>query len=272
MEFFGSYSGSDFLVFYCIMLVTCIFAGIWIPANLRAEGRRGELSDVEEIAVLAGGAKRHVHAIVSSLFAKDALIESDKKKLRVARTEAGEGDAERTILTKVGDFSLAELRLTLRTRRTRIEAELERRGLLMSPSEINQLRWLSITPYAALFAIGLYRQQAGDALGEPTNNLIGLLCLTGLLALMRLLISNPRTMAGNAAIKDLEERSSRLKRAPQANEAGYAVAIFGTGVLVGTPWEPLHAIQRSGGDAGTGGGDDGGCGSGCGGGCGGCGG
>ena len=64
-----------------------------------------------------------------------------------------------------------------------------------------------------------------------------------------------------------------MKRAPQASEAGYAVAIFGTGVLVGTPWEPLHAIQRSGGDTGTGGGGDGGgCGSGCGGGCGGCGG
>ena len=273
MEFFTSYTGSDFLAFYCVMLATSVLAGIWIPAFLREEGRRGELSDLEEIAVLAGGAKRHVHAVTSSLFAKNALAEASKHKLRVARTEVGESESERTVLTKVGDFTLGELRLTLRSRRMAIEAALEKRGLLMSSSDLNALRWISAIPYAVLFAIGLYRQQAGEELGEPTGFLIGLLALTVGFALWRLLAFNPRTQAGNAALKKLEDRSSRLKRAPQANEAGYAVAIFGTGVLVGTPWEPLHAIQRSGGDASTGGdGSDGGCGSGCGGGCGGCGG
>lgn len=273
MELFASYSGLEFLIFYAVMLVTAIAAGIWMPAFLRPEGRRGEVSDVEEIAVLAGGPKRHVWAVVSSLVAKDALEAGAKHKLRVAKPDVGEGDAQRTILTKTGDFTPAELRLTLRSRRTQIERDLEKRGLLLNAGEISRLRWLSITPYAAVFAIGLYRQQAGEALGEPTNNLIGMLCLTGLFALWRLLVVNPRTQAGNAAIKELEERSSRLRRAPQAQEAGYAVAIFGTGVLVGTPWEPLHALQRIGGDTGGGGSDsDGGCGSGCGGGCGGCGG
>lgn len=40
MEVFSSYTGADFLVFYAVMLLTCIFAGIWIPANLREAGRR----------------------------------------------------------------------------------------------------------------------------------------------------------------------------------------------------------------------------------------
>jgi hypothetical protein len=49
-----------------------------------------------------------------------------------------------------------------------------------------------------------------------------------------------------------------------------AVALFGTGVLVGTPWEPVHALKQKDGDGGgADGSSDGG--SGCGG-CGGCGG
>jgi uncharacterized membrane protein YgcG len=58
-----------------------------------------------------------------------------------------------------------------------------------------------------------------------------------------------------------------------ADEAAMAVALFGTAVLVGTPWQPVHAMrqQQGSGDAGGSGGSDSGGGDG-GGGCGGCGG
>ena len=278
MDIFGSYSGADFLLFYGGMLLTSIVAGIWIAAVMRPPGRSGKPEGHEELALLADGAARHAAAVLSSLFAKDALDQSDKNKLRVTRTESFDTDAERAVLRKVGDFTLAEVRKTLKPETERVEQRLIRRGLLMDSGERWRLRVISILPYAALLLIGLYRQQAGAALGEPTGILVVLLFVTVICAIVRLAAFNPRTMAGNAALKELEEKSSRLKRAPQQSEAGFAVALFGTAVLVGTPWEPLHAVQRAGsgdgsstsdsGDSGDSGGDSG-CG---GGGCGGCGG
>lgn len=277
MGIFTDFSGGDFLFFYAVMLATAVLAGVFIPAFLREAGGGGVPDDMEEIAVLAGGAERHANAVLSSLFAKDALGEGEKRKLRVIRTEVGDGETERSILRKVGDFSVKEARATLKEHAERIEQRLIRRGLMLDGSGRWQLRLLSILPYVAVFVIGLYRQRAGAAEGEPTGLLILLLVATAFLVLMRLLIFNPRTMAGNAALKAIEGRSSRLKRAPQPAEAGFAVALFGTAVLVGTPWEPIHAAQRAGGsgDAGFGGdsdSDSGDGGGGCGGGCGGCGG
>ena len=273
MEFFSSYTGGDFLVFYFVMLATCVAAGLWIPANLRPAGRRGAVEDLEEVAVLTGGADRLSVAIISSLFAKGAIAEGKKKKLIVRRHDAGEGDAERAVLAKVSDFSPAEARTSLKVQAERVEARLMRRGLLMNSSERIRLRFLSALPYALLFLIGLYRQQAGATQGEPTGFLIALLVVTFLFGIFRFFTGTNRTIAGQEVVKSLEEEGSRLKRAPQANEAGFAVALFGTGVLVGTPWEPVHAARQagSGGESGFGGdGSDGGGGGG--GGCGGCGG
>ncbi|EAQ30448.1 hypothetical protein NAP1_06710 [Erythrobacter sp. NAP1] len=273
MELFASYTGGDFLVFYCIMLVTCIFAGLWIPANLRPEGRRGEVEDLEEVAVLTGGADRLSVAVLSSLFAKGALDVDERKRLAVRQTGVAENESERAILAKVGGFRPAEAGRSIKAQAAAVETQLIRRGLMMDEGDRWKLRALSAAPYAALLAIGLYRQQAGAAIGEPTGFLVALIIITLVLGLFRFAMGNPRTMAGNEVVRSLEQNGSRLRRAPQANEAGYAVAIFGTGVLVGTPWEPVHAARQSGtGGDGGGSSDSGDGGGGCGGGCGGCGG
>lgn len=273
MEIFESYTGPGFLAFYAAMLATCVFLGFWIAANLRPTGRKGEVGDMEEVAVLVGGADQHLASVLSDLFVNGALLQTGKKKFTVAKRDLGTGQAGKAVLSKAGDFSFLEARITLKDHAERIEQRLIKRGLMIPREERWKLRTLSALPYLALLLIGLYRQQAGAAVGEPTGLLIGLLGITVALGLLRLIKFNPRTMAGNAMVREIEERGSRLKRAPQANEAGYAVAIFGTGVLVGTPWEPVHAARQagSGGDAGYSGDGDGG-GSGCGGGCGGCGG
>lgn len=276
MAIFASYTGPDFLAFYAVMLVTCVGLGLWLPAYLRPVGRKGSVEDMEEVAVLVGGAQQHSVAVLSDLFAQGALTEIRKGELAVARTgmnvDRPGGDAGRAVLAKVGAFKLSEVHKTLKTHAKRIEARLVRRGLMIAREERWQLRGLSVLPYIALFVIGLYRQQAGDAAGEATGFLIGVLVLTVFLGIMRMVKFNNRTVTGNLLVRELEEQGSRLKRAPQASEAGYAVAIFGTGVLVGTPWEPVHAMRQAGsGDTSTssdGSGDGGGCGGGCGG-CGG---
>lgn len=277
MEIFGSYSGADFLIFYVVMLATCVVAGLWIPANLRAVGKRGHVEDMEEVAVLTGGADRLNVAVLSALFANGSLREGAKGKLNVRRRNDTDSATESAVLAKVGDFTPSQARKSINAEAEKVEARLIQRGLMMDSSERVRLRALSALPYALLFVIGLYRQQAGEAQGEPTGFLIALLIVTFVFGLIRFFTGTKRTVAGQQAVKTLEEESSRLKRAPQANEAGFAVALFGTGVLVGTPWEPVHAARQagSGGDGGYGGdsdsGSDGG-GGGCGGGCGGCGG
>ncbi len=275
MEIFASYSGFDFLVFYFMMLITCVFVGLWIPANLRPEGTRADLTEVQDIALLSGGKERHATALMAQLYAQGGLAEAENKRLRVAQTDLDVSEAERSILRELGALKLSHIKKTLHAEALRVEAGLIKRGLLMDQGQRLQLRVLSTLPYIVLFAIGFYRQQAGAAIGESTGFLIILLCLTALAGLIRAVRLNARTMMGNVAMRDLEEGSSRLKRAPQAAEAGYAVAIFGTGVLVGTPWEPVHATRQaayggaggdtgdhsdSGGDSGCGGGGCGGCG------------
>lgn len=276
MEIFSSYTGPDFLAFYAVMLVTCVFLGLWIPANLREAGKRGKVDDLEEVAVLVGGAEQHAAAVLTDLYASGALAEAGEGKLMVAGSMANAGDAARAVLNKVGDFKLSEVKDTLKTHAERVEARLVRRGLLIAPGERWKLRWLSASPYIALFVIGLYRQQAGSALGEPTGFLVGLMVVTFVLAAWRMAKLNIRTAAGNMLVREIEQQGSSMKRAPRAQEAGYAVAIFGTAVLVGTPWEPVHAMRQAGsgdsGSGGDGGGDSGSDGGGCGGGCGGCGG
>ena len=152
----------------------------------------------------------------------------------------------------------------------RVAARLCRAGLLQRPEEHTRLRLVAILPFVMLFMLGLYRQRAGSALGEPTGFLIVLLVLTVVLAVMRYATCDPRTAAGVAAVRELRHRNGRLNQAPRPDEAAMAVALFGTGVLVGTPWEPVHALRQRESDGGGDGGGDGG--SGCGGGCGGCGG
>ncbi|WP_298467060.1 TIGR04222 domain-containing membrane protein [uncultured Erythrobacter sp.] len=275
MQIFSSYTGFDFVAFYLVMLITSIFASIWMPAVLRRDGRPDEPKGMEETAFLSGGKVRHTTAILTDLFAQGAFEEEKRGKLRVVRKNFEVGEAGRAVLAEIGALRFSHFKSTLHNYARRVEAQLTERGLLLDQGQRFELRVLSILPYIALVVLGLYRVQAGSALGEPTGFLVALLLATAVFALVRFYKFNPRTRAGNEALKVLEERSSRLRRAPAASEVGFAVALFGTGVLVGTPWEPVHAMTQlqSGGNGGSGS-NDGGCGGGgCGGGgCGGCGG
>lgn len=274
MQLFETWTGPDFLAFYSVLLVTCVALGFWITANLRPEGRKASLDDPEEIALLSGGPQRHALAVLADLYAQGAIDKANKAKVCVMRNRAHTSSAGGAVLRKVGDFSLSETMRTLRDHAREIENGLIKRGLMLRRDEALKLRLYSALPFLALFALGLYRQQAGEELGEPTGFLIALLLLTAVLGIVRFTTGNARTQAGNLVLKNWRARSSRLKRAPQGDEVPLAVGLFGTAVLAGTPFAHVHAMKQaaSGGDGGTGTGDGDGDGGGCGGGCGGCGG
>jgi uncharacterized protein (TIGR04222 family) len=278
MELFSSWTGSDFLLFYSVLLGFAGLGAWWMPTLLREPGRRGSLDDLESVAVLTGGPSRLADSALAELYVHGGLIGGEKGKLAVARCEAAVSSAAKTLLAAGEQLSRADAKKALDTHAGMVAARLQRAGLLMRDSEFSRLRWLAITPLAALFLLGLYRQRAGDAVGEPTGFLVALLILTFAIAAVRFVTVDPRTAAGIEAVHDLRARNGRFTRAPMPDEAAMAVALFGTGVLVGTPWEPVHALRQPQGDGGSGcsgGGDSGSSdgGSGCGGGgCGGCGG
>lgn len=272
MQLFSSWTGSDFLLFYSVLLVLAGVAAWWMPSLLREPGRRARLDDLESAALLTGGPSRLTDAALTELYVYDALADGGKGKVLVADRNVPVSPAAKALQAAGGPLSLANAKQALSIHADRVTARLQRAGLLMRDADFTRLRWLCVTPFAAAFLIGLYRQRAGQAEGEPTGFLVALMILTLILAATRFFTIDPRTRAGVEAVTDLRTRHDRYARAPLAGEAAFAVALFGTTVLVGTPWEPVHAMRKSEGDGGGGdGGGDGG--SGCGGGgCGGCGG
>lgn len=271
MQLFSSWTGSDFLLFYTMLLGLSVFAAWWIPAHLRESGRHGAADDLESIALLAGGRQRMTDSLLADLYVRGALVEADKGKLCVAARDLPVSPAGKALLAINAPVTLDEARKAIHIHADRVAARLRRAGLLLRPDEHNRLRLLAVSPFGALLALGLYRQRAGSALDEPTGFLIVLLGLTAVTAVIRFVTCDARTAAGKAMVQQMRARGGRFSRAPRPDEAAMAVALFGTGVLVGTPWEPVHALRQKDGDGGgADGSSDGG--SGCGGGCGGCGG
>ncbi|HSF12877.1 MAG TPA: TIGR04222 domain-containing membrane protein [Erythrobacter sp.] len=274
MQLFSSWTGSDFLLFYTALLGFSAVAAWWIPAQLRAPGRLGESPDAEDVALLAGGHKAHTDSVIADLFARGGISDVNDRKMQVVQASLPASPAGRALLAASQPFTRSEADSILAIHANRIAARLRREGLMLHPEDLGRLRWLSITPFVALFLLGLYRQRAGAAEGEATGFLVILMVLTIGLTVFRFARFDERTTAGVSAIARLKTRHARLARAPLSEEVGMAVALFGTGVLVGTPWEPVHALKlKDGSDGGGGGsGDSDGGGDGGGGGCGGCGG
>ncbi|MWV28269.1 TIGR04222 domain-containing membrane protein [Aurantiacibacter rhizosphaerae] len=269
---FASYSGADFLLFYAALIMAAIAAGIWIPAAMRPDGRPSQPADAEELAYLAGGTPRFVESVVAALFARRAL-QVEKKTIVKTTGAQGETPAEKSLMRHVGDLSWSAAKANLDGHADAIDRDLTRRGLLVDPAERLTLRLMPVLPYVFLLLLGAFRWQAGSAEGEPVGFLTTMMIITGVLAVIRLAKFNPRTRAGDAALASAMATAQRLRRATTSGEAGLAVGLFGTAVLVGTPYAPLHAMRQSAGGASTDSGDSGGDGGGgCGGGCGGCGG
>jgi uncharacterized protein (TIGR04222 family) len=267
MQNVTTWTGGSFIAFYLVLLAFCCAAAWWIPVRLRHSGRRGGAPDAEDLALLAGGRVRHADSVIADLFLRGGLSNDGQGQMVVAQPGLLASPAGRALLAVHEPFNAAKADVVLAIHANRIVARLRREGLMLRSDQLSRLRWLSIAPLGALFFIGLYRQRAGSMLDEPTGWLIALLGLTAVLAVIRFVIADPRTRAGIEVVERQRAQSANLRRMPSAEEAVLAVALFGTGVLVGTPWEPVHALRQGGsGDGGGGdtssdsGSDGGGCG------------
>lgn len=266
---FSSYTGTDFLIFYGALIVAAVVAGVWIAHFIQPEGTIKQVDDSEELAYLAGGNVRLTESTLANLFATDRL-NLDKREFIPVAGQAGASAGENALLGRHSSFKWAEAQRALKSHAQQIDRKLVRAALLVPENERFLLRLLPTTPYIFLLVLGAYRWMMGNAEGEPVGFLTGMMILTLVLALIRFSTVSPRTSGGDIALREARANSERIRNTPQGHEVGVGVALFGTGILAGTPYAPVHAARPQG-DGGSSGNDSDGDGGGCGGGCGGCG-
>jgi uncharacterized protein (TIGR04222 family) len=270
----ADYGAEQFLILYSGLIVLGWLLALVVPLILRPVGEPGVPQDAGQYAALASGKSRYAEAVMAGLLASGRL-ELEGKTFHVRERQAATGGAETRLMSLGDSFGWKSFVRAIddgyrMDRDTLIEA-----GLLTGSGQALKVRLMAVIPMVLILLLGLYRLQAGRALGEPVG-ILAVLMVAGVVVIgWRLLSGIRRTREGERALREARQENVRLKRAPTQPEMALGVAIFGTAVLAGTPYDPLHAMRHGGGgDAGyAGGGDGGDGGSGCGGGgCGGCGG
>jgi uncharacterized protein (TIGR04222 family) len=266
--------GGAFLALYAGLFVAAIGVGKLISISLRPAGREMPMTNEDELAVLAGRAPRLAEAVLARMLARgEATIQRGWVVFRGASSASG---LERELSQLPSPAKWSAIQHRVRDSAARIEQQLVARGLVMERGEKFRLGMLAAIPLLLLLGLGWAKLQVGIARDRPVGFLVVFLIVTAITVLLRVFLTSRRTKAGYAVLKQAQQRSERLKRAPTTGEMGTAVALFGTAVLVGSPFADLHGMRHGQGDGSGGSGDSGGSsdgGSGCGGGgCGGCGG
>lgn len=264
-------AGGPFLILYGVLLVLTVIAGVVIPRWLRPEGRPGHVTDPERLAFLAGGAHRFFDTIVARLLAADALGLIAKRRFLAAPAAIGRSEPEcRLLAAAAGEpASWKQVESALKPFAATAEKDLVEAGLMMEPGVVTQLRFWQASPYLLLIVFGAIKLDIGTGRGRPVGYLTLLLVVTFVLALLRFVVVGRRTRAGQDLLAGARECNDRLRRAAPQDETDMAVALYGTVVLVASPWSDYHALRSASSDSGSAGGCSGG-GDGGGGGCGGC--
>lgn len=255
---------AEFLMLYGALLVGAIVAGFVIGWYLRPEGHDAPVTSDDELALLAGGRDRLGETVLARMMAAGhARIQSTS--IYLTPMLSGASGLDREILALPSPASWSNALGVIGDGAERIERDLVARGLMLERGERRELGLFAALPLLILIGFGVIRRQLGVAREHPVGILTGLLVVTAIVAVIRVFAVDRRTKAGFAVVREARARSTRLRQAPTHAEAGTAVALFGTAVLVGSPMSDLHRLRQS--DGGSEGGDGG---SGCGG--GGCGG
>lgn len=268
--------GPAFLQLYLILLVLALIAGFMIPRWLRPEGHDGYLTNPDELAYLAGGSDRFAETVTTRMLTAGAMVFDGAGKFALASGPAVTAP-ERSVLALGGSPGWKEVRAALDAQAGSVEQRLVDAGLMMDRGTGWKMRFWQTSPYLMLLAFGTIKFQVGVARDKPVGFLTALLIVTVVFAMFRFVGLDRLTRGGRRVLANARGTSERLKRAPTNNEAALGVALFGTAILAGSDWAPLHRMRAGDGgsssssDSGSSDSGSGGCGGG-GGGCGGCGG
>jgi len=273
------WTANAFLLIYLLLVVLALVVGLRLRRIPPKEGWRRRLDDPDSLAVLAGGADRLADVAVARRYADGQASFNKRGVVFYQHSDASAAERALARLGK-GTSTWFQILSAMAPVARDLEQQLVARGLLLGADDARSRAFWSAMPMLLVIGFGVVRCFLGLARGEAFGFLAMLMLVAVGLALVMLLRRDRRTRAGEEVLQAAKQRADRVRRAPTQNEVGMAVALFGVVVLLGTPFEAVHAMRHgkgegSGGGDASGGGDSGssdsgssGCG---GGGCGGCG-
>jgi uncharacterized protein (TIGR04222 family) len=284
--------GPEFLGFFALLFGTVLALGLGFRRLLRApddEPAPRELDlDPYEIAYLAGGEPRAIQAALAGLV-QSGVAGAVPGERRLTRLEDPGGDAhplKRVLLPAACmDLKAGTLKSAAEVELGKLRDRLTDLGLWVAGGRDALARFVCSVAVLTTLGVGLSKVLTGLERGRPVLILGAFLAAAGAAAFVLLLRGLGRTRRGDRALARLKHEHRHLGakselRTLTREEVPTAAGLFGLGVLLGGPFDPLHLAMtpsslkpRSDGGCGAGGcgGDGGGCGGGCGG-CGGCGG
>jgi uncharacterized protein (TIGR04222 family) len=265
--------GTQFLKLYALLCASAFIMSLILGRLARPAGREQRLTDPDQIALLGGGKTRLAETIVTRLMINGAITPHGKNHFRLISKEAAAGGIDRDIAEIMPaqwhaiESRIAHYAETLDDRLTNL-------GLFMTNDESRRVSLSFTLPYLAVICLGFVRLIQGMINDKPVGFLVVSIVLTSGLAIF-LTTSSRCTLAGLATVKAAKRTSERLNGSATSPEMPMAVALFGTAVLAGSVFEPLHTMRHPsdsggyGGISSDGGDSSGGCGGCGGGGCGG---
>lgn len=290
-------SGPDFLLFYGLAFVGCLFAAFLLKAmhvSLVSEESFEQRSELEpyELTFLSGGPELTLAAACARL-ETNGVLDLGRKGRKVQATDTLPEDAhgiEKAIVSatgKSGKASAAALRLRCKKELDRLKRSLVRGGYLLDPSRSLAFQALRVGPLVLLGLVGVIRLLRGLSNGRPVLFLAAFLVLTVVALIFLAGEEHTITERGKRALRGLKERNAALQESARSNWSALsgrdqivATGLMGTAVLSESVLGLMSSMRRSQGGSGSSGlisscgatcGSS--CGASCGGGgCGGCGG
>jgi uncharacterized protein (TIGR04222 family) len=270
---------TDFLYFLIPAFLAAGIVGRVIRNSMRTPNPHPGDEDIEldweQTAYMAGGAGWLTTAAIARLVGRGAAkVAGDGKRLVPAGPMPDDlGVAERAVFKLLpvpnDKAALKPVQDAVEAAFATRSAQLESDGLTLANSRAGGIGCAALVPVLlVLLGFSLPRLLMGLQANKPVTYLVIASIACGMAAFAIAIVGAMRlTNRGAALLARQKDRHAELKAGTKwesSADAGMAVALFGTAVLVGTAIAPLQAwYPRQTAEAGSGG-----CGSGCGSGCG----
>lgn len=236
-------SGQGFIAVYAMLLLGAAAMGWIVPHWLRPDGKVQNLQNPCELACLSGGATRYAEALVVGLMQAGHLRLREEGSFEPLHPVAGQSGAEVIVLGLPPGTDWPTLMSSLWSAASWVELRLVSRGLWVSRAEWWQIRGWACLPYLLVLMFGAIRWEVGLLHRQPVPLLGWLLWLTLLVGLLRFATIDRKTRAGTAVLAQARAQADPLRQDRRLEQAPMAVALFGTEVLAGTPYEALHRLR-----------------------------
>lgn len=237
-----SFTPEQFLLLYIMLMVLAAALSWSIAIFLRSAGLVREVSDADELAILARGRRRFGETAITRLLKNRIITLNPSNTFSLYRPGLAQSGVD-VALANATPCNWKALLKAAKPYAEQTEHSLIADGLIMGGPSFALLRLLVILPFLALTVFCGSRLMMDLAQDRPVGLLTLLLVVTFGAALVRYRAADRRTNAGIAIIKQMKKENQRLRRWPTADELPQAVALFGTVALVGSSFDRVHKTR-----------------------------